>query len=159
MRGFAAVFGREVSEWWKSLAVASLALGTLAAVLPLFMDRPEFPVAELRSAMSLLFAFLLSAALALLLGGSVVSSDLSEKRLGFYFARPLPGWALWTGKMTAAAALACGGGLLVLVPSLLLLIAIYILHQLRKRHQIQAEHVAAVAAKRAAEERAQGEAK
>lgn len=120
MRGFAAVFGREVSEWWKSLAVASLALGALAAALPLFMNRPEFPVAELRSAMSLLFAFLLSAALALLLGGTVVSSDLSEKRLGFYFARPLPGWALWTGKMTAAAALACGGGLLVLVPSLLL---------------------------------------
>ncbi|HEX6900491.1 MAG TPA: hypothetical protein VF789_12280 [Thermoanaerobaculia bacterium] len=120
MRGFAAVFGREVSEWWKSLAVASLALGVLAAALPAFMDRPEFPVAELRSAMSLLFAFLLSAALALLLGGTVVSSDLSEKRLGFYFARPLPGWALWAGKMTAAAALACGGGFLVLVPSLLL---------------------------------------
>ncbi len=120
MRGFAAVFGREVSEWWKSLAVASLALGVLAAALPAFMNRPEFPTAELRSAMSLLFAFLLSAALALLLGGTVVSSDLSEKRLGFYFTRPLPGWALWTGKMTAAAALACGGGLLVLVPSLLL---------------------------------------
>lgn len=120
MRGFAAVFGREVSEWWRSLAIASLALGTLAAVLPLFMARPGFSVSDFRSAMSLLFALLLCAALAVLLGGSVVSSDLAEKRLGFYFARPLPGGALWTGKIAAAMTLVLGGGFLVLVPSLLL---------------------------------------
>lgn len=120
MRGFVAVFGREVSEWWKSLAIASLALGVVAAVLPMGMVRSGMSVADVRSATALLLAVLLSLALAVILGGSVVSSDLAEKRLGFYFARPLQGWALWTGKMAAAAALAAGGGLLVLVPSLLL---------------------------------------
>jgi diguanylate cyclase (GGDEF)-like protein len=43
---------------------------------------------------------------------------------------------------------------LALLPGLILLTAIYVLHQLRKRHEIQAQHVAAVAAKREAEERA-----
>ncbi|HEY9421096.1 MAG TPA: hypothetical protein VIW92_06760, partial [Thermoanaerobaculia bacterium] len=121
MRGFVAVFGREVSEWWKSLAIASLALGVVAAVLPMGMAGSSgLSVSDVRSGTALLLAILLSLALALILGGSVISSDLSEKRLGFYFTRPLQGWALWTGKMSAAAVLAAGGGLLVLVPSLLL---------------------------------------
>ncbi|HEV2845441.1 MAG TPA: hypothetical protein VG477_11390 [Thermoanaerobaculia bacterium] len=120
MRGFAAVFGREVSEWWKSLAIASLALGVVAAVLPMGMAQSGLSVSDIRSGTALLLAVLLSIALAVILGGSIVSSDLAEKRLGFYFARPLQGWALWTGKLAAAVALAAGGGLLVLVPSLLL---------------------------------------
>jgi hypothetical protein len=120
MRGFIAVFGREVSEWWKSLAIASLALGVVAAGLPMVVVRSGLSVSDVRSAAALLLALLLSLALALILGGSVISSDLAEKRLGFYFSRPLPGWALWTGKMTAAAALAAGAGFLVLLPSLLL---------------------------------------
>ena len=120
MRGFVAVFGREVAEWWKSLAIASLALGVVAAVLPMGMARSGLSVSDIRSGTALLLAVLLGIALALILGGSVISSDLAEKRLGFYFARPLHGWALWTGKLAAAAALAGGGGLLVLVPSLLL---------------------------------------
>lgn len=120
MRGFVAVFGREVAEWWKSLTISSLTLGLLAAVLPLGMTRLGMSVSEVRSGVALLFALLLSCALTVLLGGTILSSDLSEKRLGFYFARPLQGWSLWTGKMTAAALLAAGGGFLVLVPSLLL---------------------------------------
>lgn len=43
---------------------------------------------------------------------------------------------------------------LSLVPGLLLLVVIYVFHQLRKRHEIQAQAVAAVAAKREAEARA-----
>lgn len=120
MRGFAAVFGREVSEWWKSLAIASLALGVVAAMLPLAVSRLGMAVSDVRSGTAFLLALLLSATLAVILGGTVLSSDLAEKRLGFYFTRPLPGWALWTGKIAAAAVLAFGGGFLVLVPSLLL---------------------------------------
>jgi diguanylate cyclase (GGDEF)-like protein len=43
---------------------------------------------------------------------------------------------------------------LALLPALLLLTAIYVVHELRKRHEIQARALAAEAAKRAAEERA-----
>jgi diguanylate cyclase (GGDEF)-like protein len=44
---------------------------------------------------------------------------------------------------------------LALVPALLLLTAVYVVHQLRKRHEIQAQAVAALAAKKEAEVRAQ----
>ncbi len=40
--------------------------------------------------------------------------------MGFYFARPLSGWALWSGKIAASLVLAFGAGLLVLLPTVLL---------------------------------------
>ena len=57
---------------------------------------------------------------AILLGGSVIARDLAERRLGFYFSRPLAGWEIWAGKLAAAAALTLGSALLVLLPTALL---------------------------------------
>lgn len=120
MRGFAAVFGREVSER-RMLALLALGLGFLPLVLPWLpgvaaREHPE----ELRSAMALAIALGLSAVTAVLLGGSVIARDLAERRLGFYFARPLAGWEIWAGKIGAAVALTLGSALLVLLPTALL---------------------------------------
>ncbi|HEX7191722.1 MAG TPA: hypothetical protein VF381_09135 [Thermoanaerobaculia bacterium] len=41
-------------------------------------------------------------ALALILGATLVGRELSEKRLSFYFTRPLSGSAVWFGKLLAA---------------------------------------------------------
>ncbi len=49
----------------------------------------------------------------------MIARDLGERRLGFYFARPISGGAIWAGKMAAAAVLAAGAGALVLLPVLL----------------------------------------
>ena len=49
----------------------------------------------------------------------MIARDLAERRLGFYFARPLSGSAIWAGKLAAAAALTVGAGLLVLLPATL----------------------------------------
>ncbi|HEY7215210.1 MAG TPA: hypothetical protein VIC28_11305, partial [Thermoanaerobaculia bacterium] len=43
-----------------------------------------------------------------------------ERRLGFYFSRPIPGWAVWAGKLAAAAGLALCVGAVILLPSFLL---------------------------------------
>jgi len=119
MRGFVAVFEREIVERWV-LALAALALGLVPLAAPLLPGMPASPPALVRSGVALGLALIVSLVLAVLLGGSVIARDLGERRLGFYFARPLSGAAIWAGKLTAAAALAAGAGVLVLLPVSLL---------------------------------------
>jgi len=121
MRGFAAILRREVFER-RLLGLLALALGLIAVVLPLAPGiRPGgVAVADFQGGLALGFALLLTTILAFFLGSSIVAGDLAERRLGFYFSRPLPGWAIWGGKMAAALALIFGGGILVLAPAVLL---------------------------------------
>jgi hypothetical protein len=118
MRGFLAVFEREIVER-RLLLAAALVLGLVPLLAPLLPGMPPARPAELRSGTALGLALVLTFALALLLGGSVITRDLAERRLGFYFARPLSGTAIWAGKLAAAAALTLGAGLLVLLPATL----------------------------------------
>jgi hypothetical protein len=120
MRGFTAVFTREIFER-RLLGAVALALGLVAVALPLIpgLLPGSLSVPELQGALAFGCALLLTLILALALGGSVISADLVERRLGFYFARPLAGWTVWAGKIFAALALVLGAGLLVLIPALL----------------------------------------
>jgi hypothetical protein len=120
MRGFVAVFTREIFER-RLLGAVALALGGVATILPLIpgLLPGGLSVSELQGALASGCALLLTAILALSLGASIIASDLVERRLGFYFARPLAGWAVWAGKLGAALALLLGAGLLVVTPALL----------------------------------------
>ncbi|MEA2691646.1 MAG: hypothetical protein QOJ16_1033 [Acidobacteriota bacterium] len=116
MRGFTAVFRREVAER-RLLFFLGLA-GCVPLFLPLVV--PSYLRAdELRAVSAYLLSGIVAGVLALGLGGSVLARDLAERRLGFYFARPLSGWAIWAGKLAAALALSLGVGALVLLPALL----------------------------------------
>lgn len=119
MRGFVAVFEREIVER-RLLPLAALVLGLVPLAAPLMPGMPASPPALVRSGVALGLALIVSFVLAVLLGGSVIARDLGERRLGFYFARPLSGGAIWGGKMAAAAVLAAGAGALVLLPVSLL---------------------------------------
>jgi hypothetical protein len=119
MRGFAAVFEREIVER-RMLALLALGLGLVPLAAPWLPGVGHENPAELRSAMALALGLGLSAVTAILLGGSVISRDLAERRLGFYFARPLAGWEIWAGKLAAAVALTLGSALLALLPVALL---------------------------------------
>jgi hypothetical protein len=118
MKALFAVTGRELAER-RLLFLAALLLGLLALAAPWLPGSAGSDPAELRSAMATGLAMIVSFVLALVLGGVIVARDLGERRLGFYFARPLPGWAIWGGKMLAAALLSLGAGALVLLPALL----------------------------------------
>lgn len=115
MRGFAAVFRREVAERWRLFPAAGL-LSLVPLLLPLFAASWRQDAAFMRSATGVMLGLASSGVLALILGSSIVARDLADRRLGFYFARPLAGWAIWAGKMAAAVALAAGAGFLVLLP-------------------------------------------
>jgi hypothetical protein len=116
VRGFAAVFTREVGE--RRLLFLLGTFGFVPLLLPLVLPS-HLRAGELRAVSAFVLSGVVAGVLALGLGGSVLARDLAERRLGFYFARPLSGWAIWAGKLAAALALGLGVGILVLLPSLL----------------------------------------
>lgn len=116
MRGFVAVLERELVER-RLLAVVALVAGLLPFLVPFVSNARHLDPAELRSGAALAFGMTFTVIVAIVLGASVLAGDLAERRLGFYFSRPLPGWAVWAGKMAATALLTLGGGLLVLLPA------------------------------------------
>lgn len=121
MKGFVAVLEREIFER-RLLAVVALVLGLVPIVLPLVpgLLPGGFSAEDLRSGLAIGLAMLLTALFALFIGGTIIAGDLAERRLGFYFARPLSGLAIWAGKTVAALVLVLGCGLLVLAPAALL---------------------------------------
>ncbi len=116
MRGFLAVFEREVIER-RLLVAASLLLGLVPLAAPWIPGLAQRGGPDLRSSMALIVALCFSFGLALILGASIITGDLAERRLGFYFSRPIPGWAVWAGKLAAAAALALCVGALIMLPA------------------------------------------
>lgn len=118
MKAFAAVLRRELAERWL-IPVAAILLGLVPLAAP-FLPVQGYRGPDLRAGTALALALIVSYLLAVVLGSSVLARDLGERRLGFYFSRPLPGWAIWGGKLAAAFVLALGSGFLVGLPSLLL---------------------------------------
>lgn len=118
MKPFLAILGREIAE--RKLLVVGAAFASLfPIVLPWLPGMSSQRPADLRGGMALGLALITSALLALVLGTTVIGRDLSERRMGFYFARPVPGWALWAGKMLGAALLSVGAGALILLSAFL----------------------------------------
>lgn len=118
MRSVLSVAAREIQER-KALLLAALVAGVLppaAALVPV----AGVPLWEVRDVLALLLGVSLPAGVAIGLGASVVASDLAERRLGFYFSRPLSGAAIWGGKLLAALALSLLALVLVLGPVALL---------------------------------------
>lgn len=116
MRGFVAVLERELVER-RLLALAALVAGFLPFLVPFVSNARHLDPAELRGGAAVAFGMTFTVIVAIVLGASVIAGDLAERRLGFYFSRPLSGGAVWAGKMAATALLALGGGLLVLLPA------------------------------------------
>jgi hypothetical protein len=117
MKGFFIVLGREIAE--RRLLFFVGLLGLVPLLLPFVVPGSGVSAAELRTGSALMLAALVGAVLALGLGASVLGRDLAERRLGFFFSRPLSGVAIWGGKLAAALALSLGASLLVLLPVLL----------------------------------------
>lgn len=116
MRAFAAVFRREIAEY-RLIFPAALLIGLIALAAPWLPGAGGTAPAEVRGAAALSLSLIAAFVMAAVLGSSVLARDLAERRLGFYFARPLPGLALWAGKLLAAMALALAAGALVLLPA------------------------------------------
>jgi len=117
MSAMLTVARREIAER-KLVLAAGAATGVLALLAPLLPAWSSWEAHELIVATSGTLASILGFALAAILGGSILSRELADGRLGFYLSRPLSPLAVWGGKMLAAAALALGAALLAALPAL-----------------------------------------
>lgn len=118
MKAFLAILRRELAERWL-IPVAAILLGLVPLAAPL-LPVEGYRGPDLRAGTALALALIASYLLAVVLGGSVIARDLGERRLGFYFSRPIPGWSIWAGKLASALVLALGSGVLIGLPAMLL---------------------------------------
>ncbi|HEX2224402.1 MAG TPA: hypothetical protein VHN15_09365 [Thermoanaerobaculia bacterium] len=111
MNGAMTILRREVAER-RLLFAGAAVLGLLPLAAPFLPGGYR----EMRGEMAAFLGQILSGLLAVALGATVLNRDLAERRLSFYFSRPVSGGALWAGKLGAAALLAGVCGILVAIP-------------------------------------------
>ena len=116
MRGALLVATREIVER-RSVLLAALVAGLLPFAAPLIPGIRSGEGAEARDAAALMIALAFGGGLSFLLGGTIVGRDLSERRLGFDFARPLSGGAIWAGRFLGAVGLPLLVAVVVVLPA------------------------------------------
>jgi hypothetical protein len=114
MKGTLTVAAREIAER-KLLFLGAFVAGLLPLGFPLIPAlRGNSP--EVRSAAALLLAATIAVAFPLVFGATILASDIAQKRLSFYFSRPLPAASIWAGKLVGALLISIGCALLAAAP-------------------------------------------
>jgi hypothetical protein len=115
MKGLLAVAWREIVER-RMVLFAAAVLGLLVFLVPLFPGAARYGADQARLFTAAFTALLFCASLALLLGGSTIGRDLTERRLGFYLARPISEAAIWGGKFLGIWVLVAASAVALLLP-------------------------------------------
>jgi hypothetical protein len=118
VKGLWAVLCREIAER-RLLLLGAAVMGLFPLLMPFLPGVDGRYSTDLRAGTAFALCFVVAAVLAVTLGSSVIAGELAERRLGFYFARPIAGWSIWAGKLAGASVLCLGAGFLVLLPTLL----------------------------------------
>jgi hypothetical protein len=110
VRALLAITARELRERW-TLPLAMFVWGFVMLLLVQYTDVTKRSLATTAA---------LAAAwgVALLMGGSVMSRDLADGRLAFFFARPVAWWSIAGGKLLAALLLSIAAPIAGLLPTL-----------------------------------------
>jgi len=117
MNATMAVWAREVMAR-RELLLLAVAVAVIVSLLPFLPGVENYEATDVRTVGSSAVALALGCLLALLLGATVFGNDLSEGRLGFFFARPVSGFAVWWGRVLAVMALVWIVEIIVLAPAL-----------------------------------------
>jgi len=118
MKGLIAVARREIAENRMAL-LAALIAGIGPIVVPVVRNLHGAHATEVRSVSAFFGAVTLAAGFSILLGFQTLSQGISDRRIGFFFARPLSSAAIWGGKLAGVASLALAAALLVTLPAFL----------------------------------------
>src|SRR5260370_1421299 len=110
MKALVGIAGRELRRRWMILP-AALVVGFVPVVAPrLGWKAVGDPV------VGLLLCLLLGTMTALATGYSAIGGEIAAGRLGFFFSRPVPWWAIWGGKFSASVLLTALAGVLAALP-------------------------------------------
>lgn len=115
MRGFCAVFGRELTRS-KNLFIAFLAAALLEFPLALLLRGWGF--SEALSLLAAIFSAAFGIGTAVILGATFLAPDLSRAGTAFDFERPVSGGALFFGRLGAGLTVTTAAALLPLLPGL-----------------------------------------
>jgi len=96
-----AIARRDLAER-TSVFIAAAVLAVLPFVLTLVPGISSFSRVDVITTMGTLLAVGFTLGLALVLGVTMIGRDLTEKRMSFYFSKPLSAPAIWFGKLAAA---------------------------------------------------------
>jgi hypothetical protein len=118
MRGLVAVARREIAEN-RMVFVVALIAGMGPVAVPIVRNLHNASAVEIRSLAAFFGAVALAAGLSIALGFSTLSQGISNRRIGFFFDRPLSSLTIWAGKLTGVAALALAAALIATLPTLL----------------------------------------
>jgi hypothetical protein len=118
MRSAAAVFLAELKAR-RLVLLAALAMSALIPLVALAPALEDQRPSDVREVVSLILVVVFGYGLALAFGATTFGSDLSERRLGFHFARPVGGLAIWVGRMAAVWCVMMLAEALALLPPLL----------------------------------------
>jgi len=97
--------------------VGALAASVLPILVPLIPGLARLPIQDVRESAAGLMTVALTGILAAALGATAFPLSAADRRMGFYFHRPVPAWALWAGKMGVDATLVVVCGLLIMTPA------------------------------------------
>ncbi len=114
MKGTLAVAAREIAER-KLLFLGAFVAGVLPLGFPL-LPALRGNAHDARSVAMLLLTITIAVAFPLVFGATILVGDIAEKRLSFYFSRPLPAASIWAGKLLAALLISIGCALLAAAP-------------------------------------------
>jgi len=110
-----AIMWREINAR-RDLLWLGVAVAVLVTLLPLMPGLEGQSTKDVWDTASTFFALALGYLLAIGLGAMTFGSDLSESRLGFFFARPVNGVAVWVGRMLGAYTVILACQVLILTP-------------------------------------------
>lgn len=117
MKGLLAVARREVIEKrFVFVAAAAAALVPFAAPIARLKG---VQAREAQDLLALILAATFAAVLAVALGFSILSKDQADRRIGFFFSRPLSSFGIWSGKLAGAFFIAFVSAAIVSAPALL----------------------------------------
>jgi len=116
MKATMAIMARDVMAR-RELPLLAVAVAIMISLLPYLPHIETYEATDVRTVASSVSALALGCVLALVFGATVFGSDLSEGRLGFFFARPVSGLAVWWGRVFAVMALIWIVEIIVLVPA------------------------------------------
>ena len=118
MRGTLAVAAREVSER-KLVLFGALLVGVIPLAIPLLPGLCGPQARDVRFVTALFLSLTIFVAFPIVFGATVLVSEITQKRIAFYFSRPLSAASIWAGKMLAVFVISVSGTCIAAIPTIL----------------------------------------
>lgn len=108
---------RELRE--RRFVFAAAAVGALMPYIAFLLPGTQNFSRQDAGTVGIVIAIIFAVALSFIVGASLVGRELSERRLSFYFTRPLPGTSIWFGKLLAGVLLVVASFAIIAVPAVI----------------------------------------